>query len=69
MRIKRITSQSRRDFNAIYQCENCGNEQKGYGYDDANFHDNVIPKMKCSKCGEASGKITSSASIPAWVVL
>lgn len=52
MKIKKITSQHRRDFKAIYICEHCGNEENGSGYDDANFHNNVIPKMKCHKCGK-----------------
>jgi len=52
MKIKEITSRSRRDFSATYICEKCGHEQKGGGYDDRNFHDNVIPKMKCLNCGK-----------------
>ena len=36
-------------------CEHCGKEEKNkYGYDDANYHDNVIPNMKCKSCGEKS---------------
>ena len=54
MRIKKITSQNRRDFNAVYVCEHCGHEQTGYGYDDAYFHATVIPDMKCSECGKKS---------------
>ncbi|GAH73970.1 unnamed protein product [marine sediment metagenome] len=52
MKIKKITSQIRRDFYAIYECEHCSHTITGSGYDDANFHQNVIPKMKCSKCGK-----------------
>lgn len=52
MKIKEITSQSRRDFKAIYICEHCDAEKTGDGYDDANFHQNVTPKMKCDKCGK-----------------
>ena len=52
MKIKEITSQHRRDFYAIYECEHCGHTVKGSGYDDANFHQNVIPKKKCPKCGK-----------------
>ena len=52
MKIKKIVSQHRRDFDAIYECEHCGNETCGYGYDDSNFHQNVIPNMKCNKCGK-----------------
>lgn len=51
MKIKTITSQHRRDFQAIYECEHCGKESKGSGYDDANFHQNVIPHMECKDCG------------------
>lgn len=56
MKIQKIISQSRRDFTAIYECEGCGNTQKGYGYDDANFHNNVIPTMKCHACGKTSAE-------------
>ena len=52
MKIREITSQSRRDFTAIYECEHCGHTEKGLGYDDANFHKNVIPKMKCASCNK-----------------
>ncbi len=52
MKIKKINSQSRRDFRATYECEHCGHTEDGSGYDDANFHQNVIPKMECSKCGK-----------------
>lgn len=54
MKIKEITSRSRRDFWAIYKCEGCGHETgEKSGYDDRNFHDNVIPSMKCTKCGKS----------------
>jgi len=50
MKIKEITYQNRRDFTAIYECEHCGHEHEGRGYDDANFHENVIPNFTCPKC-------------------
>ena len=50
MRIKEIVSQHRRDFRAIYECEHCNDSHEGSGYDDANFHDNVVPNMVCKKC-------------------
>ena len=50
MKIKKIISQHRRDFSAIYECEHCGHEKESYGYDDTNFHHNVIPLMTCDKC-------------------
>ena len=55
MKIKTITSQHRRDFYAVYECEHCGGTHDGSGYDDANFHQNVIPAMKCSGCGKTAG--------------
>jgi len=54
MKIKKITYQHRRDFEAVYVCEHCGHEQVGGGYDDANFHENVIPNMSCKNCGKTS---------------
>ena len=55
MRIKSIQSQSRRDFTAILECEHCGAEQfLGSGYDDDNYHSNVIPRIKCKSCGEVA---------------
>ncbi len=56
MKIKEIVSQSRRDFTAIYECEHCGATHQGSGYDDSNFHQNVIPKMKCKSCGKTAGE-------------
>jgi len=52
VKIKQFLSQHRRDFKAIYVCEHCGNEDEGWGYDDSNFHQNVIPNMVCKKCNK-----------------
>ena len=52
MKIKEFISQHRRDFKVIYVCEHCGHEVNGCGYDDENFHQNVIPNLKCKKCGK-----------------
>lgn len=53
MKIKKILSQYRRDFTAILECEHCGHEEKlTSGYDDANYHNNVIPTFECGKCGK-----------------
>lgn len=54
MKIKQILNQHRRDFRAIYECEGCGHTYESSGYDDANFHNNVIPSFKCPKCGKNS---------------
>ena len=57
MRILEIISQHRRDFRAIMVCEHCGNEQhNSHGYDDDNYHRNVIPDMNCQECGKKSPK-------------
>ena len=47
-----MEKQEERDFTAIYECEHCGATEKGCGYDDDNFHRNVIPAMKCKACGK-----------------
>lgn len=64
MKIQKITSQSRRDFHAIYECEGCGDTFKSHGYDDTNFHQNVIPKMKCKGCGKTSEDFGDEAARP-----
>lgn len=69
MRIKKILRQHRRDFQAVYECQHCGHEEKGSGYDDANFHESVIPAMRCGSCGKAGGEITSAPTVPAHVVI
>ena len=56
MKIKQINSQSRRDFYADYECEHCKHVQQGSGYDDAYFHNEVIPTMVCKKCGKKAPK-------------
>jgi len=50
--IRKILHQYRRDFRAEYECEHCGFTKTDRGYDDANFHKNVIPTMICPKCGK-----------------
>lgn len=50
MKIKTIKSQHRRDFTAVYECEHCSHTQEGSGYDDSNFHQNVVPTMVCESC-------------------
>lgn len=59
MKIKSIDSQHRRDFQATYGCEHCGHVTKGIGYDDTNFHNNVIPNMKCKACGKTANDLAT----------
>lgn len=48
-------NQFRRDFTADYKCEGCGHiAKKVSGYDDHYFHNQVVPTMICSNCGETS---------------
>lgn len=51
MKIKEIIWQNRRDFTATFECESCNATVELKGYDDANFHRNVIPTLKCPDCG------------------
>jgi rubredoxin len=56
MRIKEIKKRMNNDFWAVYECEHCGYiTDEIAGYDDVNFHKNVIPNMECKKCGLKSG--------------
>lgn len=56
MKINKITYQHRRDFTAVYECEGCGYTHEGSGYDDANYHERVIPKMRCPGCGKTGAE-------------
>lgn len=67
MVIKKILSQSRRDFTAVMKCEFCNKETtNNSGYDDRYYHDNVIPSMKCGTClkstSSESGEIKKTAT-------
>ncbi len=54
MKIIKRVNQFRRDFNADMICEGCGAEARVNScYDDRNFHDNVIPAMKCKQCSKS----------------
>lgn len=72
MRIKKIISQYRRDFKAILECEHCGHEDKlDTGYDDDNYHKNVIPKFECPVCGKIAPEDyrTLTTKYQPWVVI
>lgn len=56
MYIKQFLRQYRRDFRAVFACEHCGFEEHRDGYDDSNFHDNVVPDMTCPRCQKKAGQ-------------
>lgn len=61
MKLIEVTWQYRYDFQGILECEFCGSHQTlENGYDDLNFHQNVIPAIQCVKCEKRS----SDESLP-----
>lgn len=53
MKLIEITDQHRNDFRGILQCEHCGATRKlTSGYDDAYYHEHVIPGFHCTECGK-----------------
>lgn len=61
MKLKSVEWQHRFDFEGTLRCEFCGHEQiLKHGYDDANFHNNVIPAIKCAKCEKRTTEETLS---------
>ena len=69
MKIKKMLKMYRRDFHADYECEFCGHVEKNKsGYDDSNFHNNVIPAMICPKCGKHGEAASSAPESPDYVV-
>lgn len=75
MKIHQMISQSSRDFYATFKCEGCSEvSEEMSGYDDRNFHDKVIPDMKCKKCGKSSKDLGTEIShtetkYPSWMVV
>lgn len=71
MRLNYKTSQHRRDFNAVFECEHCGHQITRTGYDDTYFHTKVIPAMRCPRCQQtaAPDTPTSTPDVPAGVAL
>lgn len=55
MKIEKFTYQNRRDFKAIFVCEHCGFKKEEWGYDDSNFHHNILPTWPCPQCGKKVG--------------
>lgn len=64
MEIREILTQHRNDFTAVMECEHCGHTDRlTSGYDDDNYHVNVIPAMRCKACGKnRAGEAAPSAS-------
>jgi len=55
MKVLRVYEQFRRDCYADLECENCGHKETiTSAYDDRNYWDNVVPNMKCKKCGKTT---------------
>lgn len=55
MHLIKVIKKSRNDFKGVYQCETCHCIHIDAGldsYDDANYHNNVIPKMQCPFCDD-----------------
>lgn len=57
MKLIKILSQHRRDFKGQYKCEFCDHieiDKSMDSYDDRNYHDNIIPNIKCPKCNKST---------------
>lgn len=52
MKIISLKNSIGRDLYGMLQCEHCGAEQKlSGGYDDAHWHNRVLPALHCAACG------------------
>lgn len=62
MKIHHIRDRIRNDIFGVMICEHCRNTDRFVGYDDAYYHNNVIPKLKCKACGkDRAGDLESVA--------
>lgn len=64
MRILEYRPIGGRDFHATMECEHCGEKQEiTTGYDDAYYHQRVIPEMTCLACGKnRAGEIPAESN-------
>ena len=62
MRITKILNRTRRDFFATYTCQ-CGAVATNSGYDDAYFHEEVVPNMVCKVCNKSELDYTTTPEI------
>ena len=64
MKLKEILTKMRNDFIGIFKCEHCEHEEKiDSGYDDTNYHTNVIPSMKCKNCDLSTNDILKRRAV------
>lgn len=65
MYIDEYLSEHGRDFSATMKCEHCGETHKlTTGYNDSNYHNNVIPAMVCKGCGKnAAGGVKDAPAV------
>jgi hypothetical protein len=55
MIIKKVLTYCRRDFTATLECEFCkAMDHLSSGYDDSNYHNNVLANRKCKNCDKSS---------------
>lgn len=55
MQIIQTYNWSRRDFYYDAKCEHCQYKTSdNSGYDDAHYYNEVVPDIKCPKCGEST---------------
>lgn len=57
MKLIKILSQNRRDFQGEYKCEFCNHvetDKSMSSYDDDFYHTQVTPNKKCPKCGKST---------------
>ena len=60
MRIRTVLSGHRSDYVAEMECEHCNHIQRDiHGYNDWNYHNHVIPIMRCAACGKSRNDLTS----------
>ena len=55
MKVLEIYNQHRRDCHVDMECQSCKTKQTiTTGYDDSNYWVNIVPNMKCKKCGKST---------------
>jgi hypothetical protein len=66
MKIVVYRKRYRNDFSALLECEHCHTTHElTTGYDDFNYHNRVLPAMRCTNCyRDRAGNLPAIPPLP-----
>jgi len=56
MIVKKAAVIRNNDLKVCLECPHCGHREETYGYNDANWWNNVVQTMECPACGKTNSQ-------------